>query len=100
MRCGGWFSAITGRHWPGDDLVAQVTRRREDAVPCIDSSPGGDESRQVRVRRQNYGHELLEQLDAGHHPLPAAVRERAFYVVCEAPVEQLAQARRRQDAAG
>ena len=80
--CGaaGGFCAINGRCWAGNDLIAQMTGQREDTMPCIDSSPGGDESRQVRVRRPNHGHELLEQLEAGHQQLPAAVLERAFHI--------------------
>jgi hypothetical protein len=56
-----------GQRCSGDHLVAQAARRRQDAVPCIHSSPGSDESHEVRVRRRVQGDELLEQLDAGHH---------------------------------
>ena len=36
---------------------------------------------------RNQGHELVEHLDAGHHQLPAAVRERAFHVHTRERVE-------------
>jgi hypothetical protein len=42
---------------------------------CIHSSSGGDESREVRIRRQNQRHELLEQLLGVHR------RAGAGYVV-------------------
>ena len=70
-------STANGRRWPGYHLCTQAARGRKDAV----------EAGEVRVRRRNQGHELVEQLDAGHHQLPAAVLERAFHVDTRERVE-------------
>ena len=56
------------------------------------------EAREVGVRRRDQGHELLEQLDAGHDELSTSVGKSAFHVVREAAIGQLAQARRRHGA--